>query len=344
MIDKLIHWWTNYMPFHDDELQLADKLESKDIDYSVRASEDTYLIYQNTLLDMMPWTKILNSPKVSFASSCTDLIDALFLDYVNDDTLVITTSLEHNSVRENLKKCKNVIELDYATATLKNLKLKEFVLSRMQQKSYSNVFIYIVGTFVAYRNIHSNEMIKRVQSIAKSIAGNNVTTVLDDCQGMFLVPRDYSLFDYVLGTSHAITRMDSGILLRTDLNLKDYGVKSINALKELIIRLDPVVKRREKLMFFNNVMTHFFDRYRSMFDIIEESNLATHIFSVIDKNRLIDDSILEALKKYGIRIDGEHSDNNGQHVLRFRAMHFLFFPQDLLDGLELLQDYLEEVI
>ena len=161
---------------------------------------------------------------------------------------------------------------------------------------------------------------------------------------MFLVPRDYSIFDYVLGTAHAITRMDSGILLRANDKKKDYGTESFVALKELIIRLEPVIKRREKLMFFNNVMTHYFDRYRRYFDIIEESNLATHIFSVVDREHIIDDSCLELLKKYGIRIDGENSDSNSQHVLRFRAMHFLFFPQDLLDGLELLQDYLEEVI
>ena len=138
MIDKLINWWCNWDALDEDEMKLAKKLESKDIDYLASASEIAYVVYETTLTSMMPWSSI-NNPKVSFASSCTNLIDAIFSDIVTDNTLVITTSVEHNSVRENLKKCKNVIELDYAIATLKNNKLKEFITTKLKEKTYSNV-------------------------------------------------------------------------------------------------------------------------------------------------------------------------------------------------------------
>ena len=39
----------------------------------------------------------------------TNIINNLFDKYVDDDTLVITTGSEHHSVRNNLNKCKNVV-------------------------------------------------------------------------------------------------------------------------------------------------------------------------------------------------------------------------------------------
>lgn len=349
MTSKMIEWWTKFQPFTEDELMLREKLCSDNIDYSKITAEELpdYLSCQNQLFDAMPWTEnIRNSYNFYFTPSCTAAIDSLFDKYVDDHTLVITTSLEHPSVLANLEKCKHVVVLDYPESTLR---VNNSFIKRVHDKvskhindtlftDMNKVFIYVVGTYVAYSNIHSNSMIQDLVNVAsRFITEDNITTVLDDCQGMFLVPRDYSMFDFVLCTSHAITRLDSGIILS---NKQVVGTQALEPISKLIERLQPVLDRRYKLSLFREIMSQYFDQYRGKFQVIEQDVAASHIFSMIDKDKLLGEEEIKLLEKYGIRVDGENTD---MQILRFRAMHFLFFPEELLSGLIILEELLQEV-
>lgn len=346
MTSNTIEWWTRFQPFTKDELRLREKLCSDDIDYSRITAEELpdYLRYQKQLFDAMPWAEsIRDAYNFYFTPSCTNAIDALFNKYVDDDTLVITTSLEHPSVIANLEKCKHVVMLDYPESTLRvNSMFMSRVCSKIDKDSLARVkrvFIYVVGTHVAYANVHSNSMIQDlIDAASRYVSEENIITVLDDCQGMFLIPRDYSIFDFILCTSHAITRLDSGIILS---NKQVVGTQALEPISKLIERLKPVLDRRYKLSLFREIMSQYFDQHRDKFQVIEQDVAASHLFSVIDRDNVLEKEEIELLEKYGIRVDGASSDST--HILRFRAMHFLFYPEDLLNGLSILEELLHEV-
>ena len=336
----LIRWWTNWMPFEDYELRMRDKIDSDSIDYSEALKPQQFSNCEEQLLSYMPWVgNECKDKHFHFTKSCTDAIDAIFKPYIDDEnSLVITTSLEHESVIKNLKKCKNVVTLDAGITTLHNSLIIPEIVKQAGNKLYSKILIYVVGTYVGFGNIHSNYLVEKIQQRAR-IMSDNVCTVLDDCQGMFLVPRDYSIYDYVLCTSHALTRLDSGIVFSEK---DDIGTKALEPATLLTQRLEPVIKRREKLLMFKNVMSQYFDTYRHQFEQIELSNSAPYIFSVDDVNRCISDDFGLELEKYYIMLDGRNSDSD-KRILRFRAMHFLFFPQHLIDGLQFFEDFMQEI-
>ena len=61
---------------------------------------------------------------------------------------------------------------------------------------------------------------------------------------------------------------------------------------------------------------------------------------MIDKDKLLGEEEIKLLEKYGIRVDGANTDTQ---ILRLRAMHFLFFPEELIGGLITLDELLREV-
>lgn len=65
---------------------------------------------------------------------------------------------------------------------------------------------------------------------------------------MFFVPRDYSAFDYVIGTLHATYQgFDTGILIEKSYTL---GKKAYNLGFEYLKRSDIILKRSEKTNLF----------------------------------------------------------------------------------------------
>lgn len=336
----LIRWWTNWMPFEDYELKMRDKIDSDSIDYSEALKPEQFSNCEEQLLSYMPWVgNECKDKHFRFTKSCTDAIDAIFKPYIEDEnSLVITSVLEHPSVVNNLKKCKNVLALNAGFTLLRNPYIIREICKQTGEKRYSKILIYIVGTYIAFGSIHGNYLIEKIQQRAR-LMSDNVCTVLDDCQGMFLVPRDYSIYDYVLCTSHALTRLDSGIVFSKHDNI---GVKALEPAVLLTQRLEPVIKRREKLAMFKNVMSQYFDIYRDRFTQIELYNSVPYIFSIDDVNHYISDEDSVMLEKYGIRFDGRESDNE-RRLVRFRAMHFLFFPQDLIDGIQFFEDFMQEI-
>ena len=336
----LIRWWTEWLPFEDYELKMREKISSDDIDYSEALKPKQFSSCEEQLLAYMPWVgNECKDKHVHFTKSCTDAINALFKPYIEDEnSLVITTSLEHESVVKNLKKCKHVVTLDASITTLHNLLTIPEIAKQAGNKMYSKVLVYVVGTYVGFGNIHSNYLVEKIQQRARMLS-NDVCIVLDDCQGMFLVPRDYSIYDYVLCTSHALTSLDSGIIFSEK---DDIGAKALEPITLLTQRLEPVIKRREKLLMFKNIMSQYFDTYRQQFKQIELSNSVPYIFSVDDVNRCISDDVGLEFEKYCIMLDGRNSISD-KRILRFRAMHFLFFPQHLIDGIQFFEDFIQEI-
>lgn len=251
MYNDVIDWWINFDPLSAQENALCrtwiDHLDGK----FDQALNDYFLSH---LLGVVP-----NNFVVRMAKQATLLINDLFEHYVDDDTLVISSDFEHPSVVANLEKCQNVIKLkmhgecDCCSPTLVNSLVE-------RAKAYKRVFIYIIG-MTNDASKQSNMEFHRLLKI--ELVKHNIphTYVYDDVQGAFYLPRDYSIFDFVIVTGHApVYHYSLGFLLcREDLQ-KDYipGTFAKSALAQYVLPLDIVLKRRHKVLMFDSVIRAYF--------------------------------------------------------------------------------------
>lgn len=182
---------------------------SKKFDYTSKLNNNEY----DTIYSRLNKNHIADNHVMSFDACATNIINNLFNMYVDDDTLVVTTDSEHHSVINNTNKCK------HHQYIIKNFMINNDVLANI--KKYKKVFVYIIGTFCGSGLVIPDAYLMKIkQSLVKN--GVEHIFVLDAVQEMFMIPRDYSIFDYVIGTAHAIIpNLNFGILL----SKKDYDKK-----------------------------------------------------------------------------------------------------------------------
>lgn len=159
------------------------------------------------------------------------LIRQLFDTYATEDTLVITSGLEHDSVNEILSTLTNKYILDEYRLT--HLDVVEQELNKILPK-YNKVFVYMIGVHMSTGFIVPDIVFDTLKALLKD---KEVTWVLDDVHGLFSVKRDRTKFDYIVGTTHAIIDgFNTGLLFAKPGHL-DFGYKSVNQLNELVQRL-----------------------------------------------------------------------------------------------------------
>ena len=216
-------------------------------------------------------------------------------------------------------------------------KLKSIDNILIEAKKYKKVFIYIIGTQISTGKITSETFFRKLKN---ALIDNNInhTMVIDDVHGMFIIPRDYSIFDYVLYTAHAlITGFDMGfIICKKDDNIIQ-GYLPNNWMKKYLTCLKVVLKRQEKLRMFGNILAEYFAKYLKYPQFSLISNSSPQIFSINLKNCTFTKDLYDTLAKYHIRLEG--LDNNNTYI-RFRAAQFLDEPDKFIPGLCFLEDIL----
>lgn len=223
-----------------DEKESAFYNESKKQHETVSILSDGEFNKVNDYLkSLLPFSNI-NDYNFSFAPCATDLITELFNKYVDEDTLILTTKSEHPNVKKLLNKYKNV-EYVYDKMSLQNFKI---------DKKFKRVFVYMISTLCATGTIIYDFEMQSVIDKARS-SGKEVITVIDAVQELFLLPRDYSQYDYIIGTSHVlIPDFDMGIVLSKDSSVG----KRLAVSKVFSELLSLLMKRKEFLYQFNMIM------------------------------------------------------------------------------------------
>lgn len=198
----LIDWWLKGFNFSETELNLL-KSEEGDFDFSPVEYSDT----KELAIKALPFNEGMNDYNIFFDFCATNIIDRLFDKYVTDDTLVITTISEHPSVKNNLNKCKNVFYF------FQNGKLELDTLEfERRLKGCKNVFVYFISLSMGDGQLTGNQTVLVLKDIL-SRYNKPYKIVLDAVQELFFLPRDYSIYDYVIGTAHAfVTKYDTGFL------------------------------------------------------------------------------------------------------------------------------------
>lgn len=198
--------------------------------------------------------ELMSTHVVSMNYTASQIIHALFQFYVDDSTLVITTDLEHESVNEECMKVAHHVCLP-----IRDLHQGQFDLSlRLVQRiirdnKIKKAFVCMLGTSHNGRFSVPNEFFVRLKKIKCEFL-----LCLDAVQEIMLTPRDYSMFDYVIGTARSLVLpVNMGYCF----SRKDLWVPGhfwYNWIQSFFARCDVVLSRKNKLDWFADTVKEYF--------------------------------------------------------------------------------------
>lgn len=328
MNEDVLRGWLSYKPI-SDELTKDLLLKERDSFY-----KECSQFSDNNYFNLMPNCNIdFITNELRFSECATNFINKLFEKYVDDETLVISTTDEHDNVKKCLTKCKNKIILDYHNEVM-NLNLSKV---ENDINKYKKVFVYIIGTQISTGEITPQLFFEKLKN---KLVNLKSTIILDDVHGMFLFPRDYRLFDFVLYTAHALIKgYDMGLLICKREKNFNFGLKMCNWATDYFKMLQVMLERRDKLFMFRTVMENYFCDLLSTNEFETLTRTSPHIFSMLTKLSF-PKNICEMLNKYKIRIEG----TGEKTYVRFRAQHYIQKPELLIEGIKRFRFIADELL
>lgn len=263
-----------------------------------------------------------NNYTLTLSDCCTNLINELFDKKIDNDTFVITSRQEHPSTRSCFEKIPQFKkkELEICPDTY-----EDFI---RYGRTYKKLFIYMLCTSITTGKLINFDYVKELVSLLKE---NNIeyTFILDNCQGMFLLPIDYSIYDYILGTAHAYAiNYDMGICFSKN---GDIGEKVNNWAKDYIPKLNIFLERISVMHIIKDKVIQFFkDNLGDCFTVYDSVD---HIISIrFNKPLVLSEEENNKLFKAKLRIE---DDNN---VLRIRTARLIESIEQVVAGLPTLID------
>lgn len=232
--------------------------------------------------------------KVSFTGS--DLIEKIFNKHVDiENTFVISTTFEHPFVTDKLKEIKN-------TYLFNMYEIKHMILANLLDKldkiKFKNILVYIPGIAKCTGEIIPQEFFSELKAQLNRF-GVKCIFVLDDVHGMFLMRRNYEIFDYILYTCHSyISGFDMGMLFTK--NECGFGYTNIKRALLYYNKLLIVLNKQEKLKKFNDLLSEYFTDIIDYENFSVYDNLAPHIFGMDIKNIKLKNTQINELRKKNI--------------------------------------------
>lgn len=321
--------WRSNFDFDNSEIELLNtpRKDSKNINYSY---------WQNKFLYTLISCKfsICDNCQLKISDCATNLIEDLFEYYTNDDTLIITTEYEHPNVNKILDRKCNVFYVDMFDLGKTYEQLRKLVTE------FTDIFIYISGTQISTGRVIPDIAFKNLKSSFTD--KHKVVCVLDDVQGMFMIPRDYTIFDYVIGTAHSLVPYyDMGICLCNNDKFQ-LGYHNSGWVKGYLDRLDIVLSRRSLLNQFYDVCRHHFKYLFESYGITYFDNKCDHIFAFNLGNISFTDEMGKVL--FDKRIFLHHpiaiKSMPNSSSIKIRAQEFMRFNESIDKGI----GYLEMLI
>lgn len=338
----LTQWWLNYKPLTKE---LFDKVQITRNDLERYGANDWEELTEQ-LRQRVPYYESLKGHRLYVGDSGTEMINALFDKYIDDETLLITTPIEHTAVKDNIKKYNlegkcimiNPLSLYDVSTDLKDVDLRK----------YKRAFVYIIGTNLTNGNVTPQQYYVRLKEYLTSKGVETILTI-DDVHGFYIIPRDYTIFDYVINTGHVLTRrFDMGMLWsKTE---EDFGHKYDNWVKHYIDALDIMLDRKDKLSYWNRVMRNEFNN-----DVIKSNKVvkfvadgAEHIFtmevSCPPKYIYSEQESLDLEKDKEIKLDDPKSSESKSFYIRIRASAFAVHSEMLEEVLEIIRKIINKAI
>lgn len=269
--------------------------------------------------------------KMVVAKDASYFIHNLFQKHVTDNTFVIST-LPHSAVIEELNNIQNKYILTYDDVKTINISK---LIQYYKESNCNELFIYL-SSLIEQNLLLQSFCYKLKEELTKQNISH--TIVLDDVATMFLIPKDYTIFDYVLFTCHSlIPTFDSGILFYKD--PVDFGFEDYEIAKAYLIPLTMILTKKDKILLFNFMLHQYFiEELQSLLFILPEDP-APNMFCI---------KVKDNLKRHLIRYAEELSDYNincSDCNIIIRCNHFISQGTvKALEGLNKLKAVLQKCI
>lgn len=300
----------------------------------INSAETDWDIAAARFKQLLPYGNI-DSFYVEINKNATSIIDQLFNNYVQDNTFVISV-LEHGSIINNVNKTKNHIVLTYDIIKAFDI---DKLITAYNNSGCANLFIYGAGI------IESNII---PQSFYLSLKNRLVEEgiphffVLDDVQGMFVVPRDYQIFDCITFTCHSlIPHYNSGIVLsKKKENLGYCDAKPLNDFLDILIPI--VINKKDKLYLFKFfIEQHLAEELFNTDVFYTPKDVSWNMFYLCIRDeifiRKIIDKYKDELAKYWINFYENTFMIKANFILQLK-------PEEIIKGFMLLKQVLQKCI
>lgn len=232
-------------------------------------------------------------------------INTVFQKQVNQNTLVISTIWQHNSVNKILTKYKNLQIID-----ILNFSIEQFQ-NIIKNTKFKKIFIYIAST-IKCRGLYIQQKIFQNIILILKKYNKEYKIMIDAVHELFMFNRDYSIFDYIIYTAHAtIANHNFGLLISSE------KIKDIDISQKLLLtyHYNSLKKLKE---YFNNIknfklyLIQFFKQltndYRFNIMPISYKNTVNHIFGITAKNIFLTQNQLKKLAKTKLQIQKKNNE------------------------------------
>lgn len=323
--------------FFDSDEQRKQFINAKAIDciYEDNATIEEWNNITKQYKSLLPFGH-LNDYRFEVGESGSFFIKNIFEKYVDDDTFVLSSRLEHDIVKYCLKSVKHQLKLGQEEVFELNV---EKIYSEFKKSGCKKFLLYMVGTTIATGEIMPQSFFEKLKEI---LVKNNIEhkMILDDVHGMFVTPRDYSIFDAIVFTAHSwLINFNMGVLFTKLPDKIGYMCKE-NPIKYLdLIKI--VISKFDKVRQFKNIMIEYFSEElsdKTTFGLYDRTT--PHIFSLVTYGLIFHQKEYESLLDYHIRL-GETLSYKNFAKIRFQEF-IIKNPNYILEGLNKLKSALRK--
>lgn len=329
------NYFNTYFNSEDEYKQFMTELNFNDEYTYHNSKESAWLETEQNFKSLLPYGN-LEDFHIEIHKDATSFINQIYEKYIDGNTFVVTI-LEHDSIKNNVKKIEgNLLVLTYDMIKVFDI---DTIIQKYKASGCNKMFLYVAGivesniTPQAYYNQLKDRLIK--ESIPHHF-------VLDDVQGMFIVPRDYSIFDKVVFTCHSlIPHYNSGILLsKINEHMGFTDSKPLNTFLILLKKL--VLDKKDKIYTFKFFIEQYLAdelRHTDLFYISE--NVSWNMFFLYVKKMEYLDKVFskyeEDLNKSWINLYNKTFMIKSSFILQLP-------PEDIIKGFSKFKELLQKII
>lgn len=265
----------------------------------------------------------LNDFHLEVADRASYFIHKIFEKYVNDDVFVIHSSFEHPNVLKELEKVKNKKCLFFNQLISFNL---DDIMAEYKASGCNKIFVYVPGTSVCTGQIIPQNFFIKIKNTCERL-NINCILVCDDVHGMFITPRDYSIFDFVLYTCHSyIPGFDMGMLWSKSTDT--LGFTNIKRAQLYYNKLVLFLNSFNKIRLFPILLCEYFAEeleYTEHLDLY--TNTTPHIFALKTKGLLFNQEYYDKCNNFKVELGETRAYIN---FIRMRIQEFILEDPDFI--------------
>ena len=300
---------------------------------------DKYKDICNKILRLLDNIDLLDKYRIEVDYRCRFLTEKLLKTYVDSDSLVITSNSDHNTTLDLLN--------NYNTCIIDRNKIKdnqelviENIVTEFKNGHYKKLFFIMVSTVSQLCVSIDESFFAKLKAVLVKEQIPHIM-VLDSCQDIFIIKKNYEIFDAFLATSHVLSCLLPKVgLLFTKLP-KQVGFVNTEILNLIYPKLEIINKYKDKAIIFNNLMHEYFKPTMERLNFNTFENETPHQFSIALPNTIIQDKWDIQFAPYNIRFNPINSNFN---FVRLRYHELIIQDSSkLLEALKSLKSILKQI-